>query len=572
MSTILQRSEALTASRATIKTMADLILKAQGDAGLIGRKARDVTWALRTVSRAFGKTPEEMPADARTLSQKLEGFAAAQAGLADSTWKNALSLTRFAFARYGITKTPLRKIERFAPEWTRLLALMGSGEHDQIGLSRLARFGTTNGIKPEDVNDAVFDAFLEDITHNAVLKNPRKLHRRAAIIWNKMVQTTRHWPNQTVTVPSYSKVYFVGWDRFPASLEADIDKHLEAISGNDVLAVLDAKPLKPRSIKARRHHLGAYLSALVLEGEDPASLRTLQDAFTEARIRIGLKFFIARGKKGSTAQAHDIARTLLAVGRHYVGIGEQLDEQMKKFCKRLDQDADGISEKNRVRLRQFDNPNAVRALLGLPKELAAAAKCDGRPTREQALLMQTAVAIEILLMVPMRRGNLANLNLILHLDRSQKGSVPLFIPGHEVKNGVEIVATFSGQTVKLLDLYVAKFRPVLLEEPSDWLFPGLTDRPKSSERMATQISETIKRRLGLLMNVHLFRHLSAKLILESHRGAYGTVRFLHGHKSVQTTMRHYMSLETKNVVQQYDDMILKLRGDTAKDNDDGEKH
>jgi integrase len=220
---------------------------------------------------------------------------------------------------------------------------------------------------------------------------------------------------------------------------------------------------------------------------------------------------------------------------------------------------EGISAKNRSRLRQFDDPRNVEALLKLPNKLVAEVPANGRPSAAQALVVQTAVAIELLLMVPMRRQKLTNLNINEHFSRTRDGVVHLVIPGHQVKNSVPIEAILPAVTVQLLDLYLTRYRPALLSTPSPWLFPGVADRPKSCERMALQISDCIKERLGLLVNVHLFRHFAAMVKLDRHPGDYGSVRFLHGHKQVQTTMRYYCTLEAKSAFKHYDDDIIALR-------------
>jgi integrase len=62
------------------------------------------------------------------------------------------------------------------------------------------------------------------------------------------------------------------------------------------------------------------------------------------------------------------------------------------------------------------------------------------------------------------------------------------------------------------------------------------------------------------MNVHLFRHLAAKMYLEAFPGAYGIVRLLLGHKLLQTTIDAYCGTETTAAFRQYDIYIEKLRG------------
>jgi integrase len=164
----------------------------------------------------------------------------------------------------------------------------------------------------------------------------------------------------------------------------------------------------------------------------------------------------------------------------------------------------------------------------------------------------------------LRINNLAHLKLGEHLIRSRKGAMHLAIPGHAVKNGVAIEALLQEPTVRLLDAYVETYLPLLRREPSPWLFPGRGgDTPKSRDMLRSQIIDCVKQRCGLLVNPHLFRHIAAKLYLDAHPGAYGVVRLLHGHKSVDTTTRFYCGMETAAAMQHYDDHILQLRGAPA---------
>jgi integrase len=509
--------------------------------------------------RAFGLTPETMPADPIFIAERLRGFAPAMAGLSKGSWNNVLNWTRFSMRRAGIIKSKPRRTEKFAPAWTEIMKLP-TLKHDQIGLSRLARYCSEHNVHPDAVDDAVMAALLIDMTTNNIIKNARKVHRRTAVIWNKLATTTRNWPTQTVTVPSYSRVYALPWDRFEPSLVAEIEAHLDRLSGRDLLAKLDCRPLKPGSIRTRRHQLGAYLSGLVLSGEHLTDLKSLADAVTVARVQKGLRFLLARAENGSTAQAHDIARTLVSIAHHEVNVPDDHLQALKRFVKNLDDGDPGMSQKNKSRLRQFDDETNVQDLLGLPAAiLRDVKKVAGPVTQAAALRVQTALAIEILLMIPMRRENLTRLNIHKHIDRRRNGNVYIIVPGEEVKNGVEIEAALPAETVKMLDQYLKTYHPVLAGEGSPWIFPGLPGRPKSRERLSMQVSETVKKETGLLVHMHLFRHIAAQLYLDRNVGAYGVVQKLCGHKSIQTTIRSYCGLEVKSAVAHYDCQILAMR-------------
>src|SRR5208282_5582402 len=230
--------------------------------------------------------------------------------------------------------------------------------------------------------------------------------------------------------------------------------------------------------------------------------------------------------------------------------------------RRLDPGRGGLTEKNRGRLRQFNDPAHVKALVTFPQRLVAELRRKQAPTRSDALQVQTALAIELLLMIPIRIGNLANLDLERHIVRTRtggKGVVLLAIPGNEVKNGVDIEAALPSPTISLLELYLQSYRPLLLDQPSSRLFPGKGDGPKSRNGLGVQISQTIAEKTGLRVHPHLFRHIAAKLFLDANPGAYGVIRLIHGHRSVETTTKFYCGMETPAAMRHFDEHILKLR-------------
>ena len=58
------------------------------------------------------------------------------------------------------------------------------------------------------------------------------------------------------------------------------------------------------------------------------------------------------------------------------------------------------------------------------------------------------------------------------------------------------------------------------------------------------------------MNVHLFRHLAAKLYLDKHPGDYLTVSRLLGHKRIQTTIDFYTSFETVAAGRRFHETVM----------------
>jgi integrase len=128
-----------------------------------------------------------------------------------------------------------------------------------------------------------------------------------------------------------------------------------------------------------------------------------------------------------------------------------------------------------------------------------------------------------------------------------------------VKNDVAIEAELPSDTVKLLDFYLGRYRPLLLTCPSPWLFPSSRDGAKSRHALGIQISKFLLRECGLRINPHLFRHIDTKLYLKAHPGAYGVMRLVLAHRSVDTTTRSYCGTETAAAMRHFDEHVLRLR-------------
>jgi integrase len=79
---------------------------------------------------------------------------------------------------------------------------------------------------------------------------------------------------------------------------------------------------------------------------------------------------------------------------------------------------------------------------------------------------------------------------------------------------------------------------------ADWLFPGEAVGHKEKISFSTQIVERVEKSTGVRVSVHQYRHAAGALILRHRPGEYELVRRILGHKSIQTTIRFYLSLET----------------------------
>jgi len=539
-------------------TLEDVRKQIISDEALHLRRRQETSSALRTIGKVLGRCLEEVPADPAYLQRRLEGITAATVGLSKGRWCNVISYCRCALQHVGITHVPGRYDVPLSSEWADLLTQVPD-KRTRIGLSRFARHCTVNGIAPGQVTDATMDRFEADLT-GGMINRPRSIRRTACIAWNTAATTVGSWPKMQLTVPDHRDTYVLPWAMFPASLKIDLDAYMDRLSGKDIPAELDFRSLEAGSIKTRASQLREFIAALVRRGHDPQTLCVLADLLPIETVKQGLRFYLDRPQGKAQKQAYEIVCVLRALARHWAPVDAAHLEQLKAICRRIDPGHRGMTERNRERLRPFEDPANVLAIVTLPQRILASIAKAVRPTRSQALEVQTAVAIEILLMLPLRIENLVNLDLERHLRRTSNSRVVhVAIPKAEVKNKVDINGVLPESTVHLLDLYIRRYRPLLADKPSARIFPGRDGRAKGQQTVRRQIIRCVKDRIGLSIHPQLFRHFSAFVYLKDHPGAYGVIQLLLGHKSIETTTTYYCGMEAAAAMQHYDQHILHLR-------------
>jgi len=309
----------------------------------------------------------------------------------------------------------------------------------------------------------------------------------------------------------------------------------------------------------REWQLRAFATALALRGRDPATITGLNDLVEIDAYKQGLRFFIDRSGGKSTTAIVDLAGSLKAIARHHLRLNQNHIDRLTTINRRLSVGPRALTEKNRGRLRQFDDPENVAALVGLPHKLIGIASRKRNP-RAGALLAQIAAAIAILTMAPIRLDNLRCLDIEQNLVRPSRRSKVLHVvvPASDVKNGQPVDHPLPLPSVALIERYLKEFRPHLASPSCTAFFPGRRGGPKGANTLRGQIHQTIRSYTGLEMNPHLFRHATAKIYLDGNPGAYEVVRRVLGHRSGDTTFAYYTGLETAAAVRHFDDTILKL--------------
>ena len=322
-----------------------------------------------------------------------------------------------------------------------------------------------------------------------------------------------------------------------------------------------AAPLRPDTIRHRRAQVLRVASALVHSGLPADNITGLSILLEPGNAERALRWMLDRNGGKTSPGIAETAYMLGALARHHVRLPDADLSGLKTLAKRLEvHRPTGLTDKNRARLRQFDDPERLRVLLQLPDRLIAGSRFS--PHSYKALLQsEVAVAIAILIVCPIRRKNIAELHLERSIARQRDGRVFLLFPSPEVKNRRPIEFELPRRIVAMIDAHVARRSPILCPPGTPWLFPRRDGQtPMERSGFSTKVSKTIRRETGAEMNVHLFRHLAAKMWLDRHPGNYEALRRLLGHAELSSTLNAYAGFEAGTATRLFADLVSDLGG------------
>jgi len=549
-----------------LPSLADLRcqIEARHDLPLLRR--RDMASAIRTLAGWFNLPEENVPASAKFIREKLERVHAITASVSPRRIQNVRSLVLAAMREVGLSTKLAPYASPFSAEWQCLWDLLDGDTYAKTELSRFLRFCSAQGIAPGAVNDTVSAQFLAAIEAESLLVKPKTRHQSMCRVWNRMMETHAGsgWPQVHLTVPRYEqRLYRIGADKVSAGVAADVEAYLTHLRGTDIFSGLP-KPFRPKSVKAVEGHLWRYLSALHHAGVDLSEAPSFDALLTPELVKRGMRWFLGRNDGKPSKHIGEIAWALRCYAVKYRDPSTETAAFFAEVLPKLRQQQTGLSEKNITAMAQFDDPLAVERFLLLPQRLWDVAlvktkTVEGRTLRQEAhLLVQSAVAIEILQFAPVRIENLNHLRLDQHLVW-QGAKLRLVIPAAEVKNSQALDFLLPEATSARVQRYIKDWRCLFLPKSNPYLFPGRDGKAKDQAALRKQIEKTLWDHAALRLTPHQFRHAAAKILLDARPGFYEVLRKLLGHKSMMTTYSHYAGAETQAAVELYGDIISDHR-------------
>jgi integrase len=531
------------------------------DDGLSEQLKQHWTTSLRQSGKAIGLPLKLIPARYSAVRNELAKWHHAPSGLTPKTVMNHRSNTKRALLYLSREKGIPEHGAPLTAEWEALRAQVKDPLH-RSRLSSFIRFCSANDIKPL-VDEGVVDKFMD---YRARCGKPADaaFRRLLARAWNANVGTIPGWPKQRLEEPPVKSVVEIDWKEFPKGLRRDVDRYEDRLkrvrkgpNGRHT------KPLRPTTLRARRAELQAAARMAVMADVPITKLDSLRSLL---KPTVAEKILDAYWEKnGDKPQVYTInlARRFVAIAKETNCLSDKDCERLHGMWRRLydERPAEGLTNKNLEFLRKVLTSGVWGRVLKLPFAMMEQARRfqDHAPIRA-AVLAQMAVAVAILAVAPVRLTNLTSIRLGINLQKpgGPDSDYWLHFTPDDTKNNVRLEFVFKEYLTQLIDEYVQDFWPTLLRgRREDYLFPGLREGAKGKISFSVQIAKRIYKATGLKMTVHQFRHAAGAIILKNRPGEFELVRQILGHRSIATTMRCYVGLETIQASEIFTNMIVE---------------
>jgi integrase len=529
------------------KTLGDVLAVVERSTTLSPTRLRDLRSAAIRVADLLGNVPGRIALDLPMISARLAAINTVAAGMTTKRFANIRSDFLAAVKASGLRPIKLWHKGPLAPAWRQLFKRL-SHKRAHLGLSRFARYAGARGINPEAVNDATVRDFITAVREQSLHRTPNWLHRQVTLVWNEAARDTA-LRLQSLTVPSFrGPPKRIAWVLLLPSFQRDVDRFLKWAGQSDPFAPESCpRRLAPRTLRLRRDQIHAAVSALVDSGIKPATINSLADLVTPDNFKriLRRRVEMVDGAPNSFNQSLGIALVLIA--REWVKVDGAVQAELKRLLSKVPAPPQGLTDKNKGFLRQFDDPSNLRRFVQLPEQLWAEVKRERSPSYRTLAKAQAALTMGILTYMPIRLQNLLTLEFERHLFvRTGRGAKStLELSSAEVKNHTDLAFEIPPQVAKMLVEYRDRVMPKIIGEIPTRLFVNVDGTPKEEKGLGALITNYARRRAGITLTPHQTRHLSAKVLLDDQPGGFEIVRQLLGHKNLHHTVSSYAGIDSR---------------------------
>ena len=421
--------------------------------------------------------------------------------------------------------------------------------------ARFARFCLARGIACGDVGAATLEEFRAHRLRSSLDPNVKETIYALRRAWNDLAAASPTWGGQPLTRPQRPNYITKPFSELNPGFVADLEAYLKRLADPDPFDQRVRKAKSPATIKCLRRILRLEASILVMAGWKVDEIRSLRDLVRPKAVEAILRDQWVRvgHNKAWPPGAVSVASYIKMVARHCPEIPDDERAKIEELCSIPKTSRKGLTKKNRDRLTQFDDPQALARFYHLPGGCFVEADrlfSSGKKIRA-AQLHQRAIALAILICKPLRKRQLARLDLA-HFKKDRRGRFYYFcVPGEETKNGQDNEANLPEPLIRRLAIHLDKYRPLLLPGESTAIFIGCSGGQINDEYLARRVSRLVEDRVGNDFSVHFARHLAATLILDDDPNNAPVAQRLLDHTDVKTTIRYYGAQRTRGSQQVY---------------------
>lgn len=539
-------------------TFADIYASNEANTSLTPLQRTERRSALNTVARALGRPLENISANPAVLKRELNAIHPAAHNISKRRWDNIRSLISRSVEHFEPGSKSVRS-RPIGKEWRGSLDMLGK-QRWCCGLSHFARWATYNGILPDDVTQTTAEEFRQYLETAAPVTSPYHAFWHFCRAWNRAREALPdQWPQVKIERGDNRSNPSLPWSMFPASLEREADELVKTATSS--LPSRLPRKLKPITALDRKEMVRRFATILVQEGNNPTMFESIAVIVEPTNARCILEVLLQRSEGKITVYIHTMAVILAWLGKHWVGLPEAEIAALKMMCGHLKPKKRGMKESSRAILRDLKDQSKLRNFLELPERNVGRLRRHSVLTPSDLREFQLATAVGILQFAPLRPKNLVGLRIGKEITKRPFGlsaRYNIVVDGDNVKNEADLEYWLPEDVGAILDLYIEKIRPQLIESESEYLFPGRKDGHKAASRFSEAVKKLVIREVGIPISVHPFRHTMGGILLNEVPYAHGVVAKLLG-DSITTVMKYYSGMERDRALEFYEKTVVDKR-------------
>jgi integrase len=545
-----------------MKTLADLKDYVAGSKFSATRK-RDATSAIDRFCNMVQRLPASVPLDPPELRRLLNSIRPAAHGISRRTLSNIRWLIASTLHAAGQLDGLHRGLAKGHPAWRPFMEAIAKDKALRSGLASFNNYCAAGDIQPAEVSDLTLKAFLEWLEAHTLHPKPRELARRIPMLWKRAQSKIEGWPHTTLSRLSFRRPSdHLSWSQLPDTFQRDAEAYLAMRRQPDPFEEsvrAPRRPLADKTLRQHREHLRLSASVLINSKHISPNQIALRHLVEVEAFKCILRHYNQKANGEANAFATCLAKTLIQVAWYQVGADDQHVDRLRAIARRLPEPLFDLTPKNKSLLRLLEPKQTRAKLLFLPERLLSDVMKDLEGGRVRFVDAQCAVAIDILLFVPLRPQNLGALHWQRHFQElgTSRGLL-LHIPANETKTGKEILAEIPEEVARRIRWYRRHVLAHLGADPNGFLFVAKGGERKHQKTLAGQLIDVIARYVGVHMTPHQFRHFAATAYLEAHPEDFETLRSHLGHAWARTTLI-YAGNSTRRSGRVYGRFLMRTR-------------